>query len=362
MKRIINSLFFVLLLFFLWGCERKETLILLNWGQYINIECVKEFEQKYKVNVKISFADSNEIMYTQIKAKTTAFDIAIPSDYMIHKLTNEGLIHKIDLNKIPNAKQEFFDDRLNYLRGRYFKGNEEVAVPYFWGTLGIMYRKDSEIENAIKEKEWGVFFNETLAKKYKIGMYNSARDAISAALLYLGKSVNTKSEDDFKKVEALLKRQSYYTWATDNLKQLVATGNLDIALVYSGDFFDMLYASVADGKELSELEYGMYVPKINNVWYDAMVIPKTSKNVNLAHKFINFMSDPEVAYKNAMEVGSVPSIKKAFELLKSDPDYEEIIKMYNLRPEVNWDKSEIYEDLGFKFYKKFEIILSNVKS
>lgn len=359
----MKKIFVIILLVFgisaLSGCNGGPVLNILNWGEYINEDLIAEFEALYNVRVEIDPAESNEAMYTRINAGTTKYDIAVPSDYMIHKLYKENLLIELDFDKLPNYKSTYFDPNLEALRADYFENNQKYAVPYFWGTLGIMYNnKKPRIKELVEEYEWEVFFNKDVTGDAKVAMYNSSRDAIAAAELYLGMSLNTTSRNDLQTVENLLKQQNYFTWGTDNLKQMVADGNCDIALVYSGDFFDMLYGTL---EEDGEVTYNMHVPNVNNIWFDGLVIPKTAKNVDLAHQFINFILDPDNAYENATEVGYCPTLTSAFVALSEDPDFTEVVTNYPFYP-GNITNGEIYRDLGHEIYELMDTILSNAKS
>lgn len=359
MKKILSFLALLFVLVSLTACKSGPVLYVLNWNEYINEDLVEAFEKEYNVRVVIDPADSNESMYTRIKSKTTKYDVAIPSDYMIHKLYNEGLLHELNMEYLPNYVNAVFDEKLEEHRDVYFTNNKKYAVPYFWGTLGIMYStRKSGVEELVKEHDWEVFFNKELTKDLKVAMYNSSRDAIAAAELYLGMDLNTKSLDDLQKVENLIKAQKYSSWGTDDLKGFVANGNTDIALVYSGDFFDMLYASMESNEKI---QYNLHVPTTNNVWFDAMVIPTTSSDVVMAHNFINFMINEENALENALEIGYCPTLHNVYLQLKEDPDFKDIIENYPYYPGIV-THGYVYKDLGVEIYQKFEIILSNAKS
>ncbi len=324
----------------------------------MNDEVISKFEEEFGVRVVLETADTNEIMYTKIKAQTTKFDIAIPSDYMIHKLYKENLLVELDFTKIPNYQFSAFDSKLEQLRTNYFDNNKNYAAPYFWGSLGIMYStKKSQTEAIVKNNDWRVFFDSNLTSGLKIGMYNSSRDAIAAAEFYLGYDLDTTDNDQLNNVQNLLKAQRFHTWGTDNLKTMISEGNLDIALVYSGDFFDMLYATIEDNLAVT---YNLHVPSTNNVWFDAMVIPATSQNQELAHQFINFMLDAENAYLNATAIGYCPTITAAYQMMLEDPDYTDIINNYPYYPGVITN-AYVYRDLGSEMYQKFELILVNAK-
>ena len=358
MKKLFCFLSLLFVIVTLTACNKGPVLYVLNWNEYINEDLVEAFEKEYKVRVVIDPADSNESMYTKIKSKTTKYDVAIPSDYMIHKLYNEGLLLELNMDYLPNYVNATFDPNLEEHRDSYFKNNKNYAVPYFWGTLGIMYStKKTGVEDLVKENNWEVFFNKELTKGLKVAMYNSSRDAIAAGELFLGIDLNTKSETDLKRVEDLLKGQSYSSWGTDDLKSFVANGNTDIALVYSGDFFDMLYASIESN---DKIDYNLHVPTTNNVWFDAMVIPNTTGDAVMAHNFINFMIDEENALENAFAIGYCPTLYNVYQELKTDNEFKNIIDTYPYYPGIVTNGT-VYKDLGNEIYQKLEIILSNVK-
>lgn len=359
MKKWIAFALMLFSIIVLSGCNRGPVLYLLNWGEYINEDLVASFEEEYGVRVEIEKVDSNEAMYSKIKAKTTQFDVAVPSDYMIHKLYKEDLLVELDFDQLPNYSETMFDPLLDTLRDEYFDGNKDVSVPYFWGTLGIMVNTNKTgLETLVEENGWRVFFDAELTGDAKIGMYNSSRDAVAVAQMHLGYDINSTEESVFTEVENLLKAQNYFAWGTDDLKEMVANGNCDIALVYSGDFFDMLYASMEDELPIT---YNMVVPDLNNIWFDAMVIPTTSTNQTLAHQFINFMIDAENAYTNATEVGYCPPITAAYEAILADPDFEEVVTDYPYYPGLV-TQGTVYEDLGTEIYRQLEILLINAKS
>lgn len=358
MRKLVAIVVVILSVLGLSACKKRPALYILNWSEYMNDEVISKFEAEFGVRIVLETADTNEIMYTKIKTQTTKFDIAIPSDYMIHKLYNENLLVKFDQELLPNYDLSAFDPKLEVLRDDYFPNNKDYAAPYFWGSLGIMYStRKAQVENIVKNNEWRVFFDGALTSGLKVGMYNSSRDAIAAAEFFLGYDLDTTDNTELTAVQNLLKTQNYHAWGTDNLKTMISEGNLDIALVYSGDFFDMLYATMEDDLEVT---YNMHVPSTNNVWFDAMVIPTTSENQELAHKFINFMLEPENAYLNATAIGYCPTLSPSYQMMQVDPDYTDIINNYPYYPGVITN-AYVYRDLGSQMYQRFELILVNAK-
>ena len=184
-------------------------------------------------------------------------------------------------------------------------------------------------------------------------MYNNPRDAIAVAKLYLGYSLNTTNSDELTNVQNLLVKQNQtfdVKYAADDLKKWVAGGlNLDFAIVYSGDFFDQLYILEEDG---SDQYINMYVPDNTNLYFDAMVIPTTSKNTDLAYEFINFMLDTDNIVENVSYVGYCPCTKLAIEALQNDEYYADLLEKYPVFYPGNTKNGEVYRDLGDDIYRR----------
>ena len=179
MKKLLTLLLGASTLFTMTACGNKKTLRVLNWGDYINEDVVKEFEKANKCDVKIDEVSSNEIMYSIIKTNKAKYDIAVPSDYMISKLKKDDLLNTIDKSKLSNYKDGMFRSSLQTLMDNDASEYKDYFVPYFWGTLGIMYNTSKAgVEDAVKTYGFECLFNTTvLPSGTKIGMYNCARDA-----------------------------------------------------------------------------------------------------------------------------------------------------------------------------------------
>ncbi len=359
-KSILCFIVLLVGVFTLSSCGKKK-LYLLNWNEYLNGSLVTKFEKKYNCKIKTLYSESNEDMYSVISNSQYPVDIAIPSDYMIEKLYKEKLLNKIDFAKLSNYQADMFDEKLTDIRSTYFEDNESYAIPYFWGTISIMYNnRTAGIEQLIKDHGWGVFFDDTIIDKnnVKIGMYNNPRDTVAVAELYLGYSLNTTRESELTEVKNLLVKQGKtfnVKYAADDLKKWVTGGsNLDFAMVYSGDFFDQLYLIQDEGLD----QYiNIYVPEKTNLYFDGMVIPTTSKNTDLAYEFINFMLDTDNIVENVEYVGYCPCTKASIAALEEDEYYQEIIKTYPaFYPGNAINGGELYHDLGNDVYQKLQEI------
>ena len=367
MKRIYQLTLITLLTILacnLASCSNTNDLYILNWDEYIDEELITEFEELYDCNVILDIAQSNETMFSKIMSDAAPYDIAFPSDYMIGQMilcdedgVDAPVIKQIDYSRLENYDASLFDPKLMNLINEDCPELNGYFVPYFWGSLGIMYNTETLNENqieTIESKGWDVLFERDLLGDVKVGMYASARDSIASSLLYNGHSLNTKTAEELEAAGDSLFNMNYHAWATDDLKTGVASGKYDLALVYSGDFFDTLYSVEED------VTFNMIAPDNNNVFFDAMVIPQNSMNEDLAYKFIDFMISYDNALRNAQYVGYCPTQTAVFEAMVTDPDYEGVSDLEVYYP-GNIENGEIYKYLGTETYELYDLIYKRVK-
>jgi spermidine/putrescine transport system substrate-binding protein len=247
-------------------------------------------------------------MYVKLKSGGTNYDVIFPSDYMIARLIKEDMLHKIDMSKITNY--ENIGDEFTSLD---YDPDNEYSVPYMWGTLGIAYNK-TMVDDPVDS--WDILWNPKYEKN--IFMLDSQRDSIAVALKKLGYSLNTRDEAQLEeaKQELIRQRPLVLSYVGDEVKDKMVAGEAALAVVWSGD-------AVAMKWENEDLEYA--IPKEgSNLWFDAMAIPKTSQNKEAAELFINFMTDPEIALRNAEYIGySTPNIA-AMEMLDEEIRNDEV--------------------------------------
>lgn len=320
MKKIVSFVLILLTGLLFSGCMQKNVLLVLNWGEYINEDVVTLFEEEYGVRVIMSIADSNELFYSKVKSGTTAYDLVVPSDYMIEKMYLKGLIQEIDLDRLENY------DLVNNplmpgivgIQGQMFEGNERYAVPYFWGTFGLMYNKNKVgLEEAVQTHEWKAFFETSKAPVgTKVGMYDVPRFAYAAALMYNDLSPNLATEEALVLAETTLSMRKFDEWGTDTLKKGISAGNLDLAFVYTGDFLDALYIKL-ENESLENIAFDIHIPNNTLAFMDAFVIPTKARHVDLAHQFIDFLLRPDMAYLNASVVGYCTPLQLAYDEIVS---------------------------------------------
>lgn len=324
MKKMISLIIVLVSIFMLSGCNNKPTLLFLNWGEYINDEAVRLFEEEYNVNVIIDIADSNELFYSKIRSGTTAYDLVCPSDYMIEKMYQKGLLQKINLDRLTNydpINNPFMPGVLG-IQSQMFEGNDRYGIPYFWGTFGLMYNKrKAGLEEAITTNGWTAYFeDELLPAGTRVGMYDVPRFAYAAAMFYNDLSPNLATAESLTLAEETLMMREFAEWGDDTLKKGIAADNLDLAFVYTGDFLDTLYIQLSDNPDINDVLFDIYIPEDTIAFVDELVIPKQARHLDLAYKFIDFFLRPEIAYLNASVVGYCTPLTNAYNQIVDD-DY-----------------------------------------
>lgn len=329
-----------------------QTLYVYNWGEYTGENLIKDFENETGATVVMENFDSNEQMYIKV-ANGEAFDILVPSDYMIQRLIGEGYLQKLDHSKLT-----CMDDLTDAVKGLPYDPENEYSVPYFWGTVGIVYDKTKVDEEDLKKEGFDIFLDE----KYRgdIYLYDSERDSFMMALKALGYSMNTSDEAEI---------QEAYDWlvrcvetmqpeiVTDEIIDNMAQGRKALGLIYSGDA-----AYVMSENE----DMGFYLPESGtNLWSDAMVIPANAKNPDLAHEFINFVSSYDGAYDNSSYVGYTSPNQEVMDTLSgTGGDYEDI-DAYLPRTDNDKDEVFVYNEETRKFisnlWSKVKIAASNAR-
>ena len=331
MKKIILVTLVLSLSLILLACSSRPKLRLLNWGEYINDAVVEKFEAETGIDLVISVADSNELFYSKIKSKTTAFDLVIPSDYMIEKMVDEDMLIELNYDLLPNRDRVTYFDGVNQifasmtettlLRTSETVDYNDYAVPYFWGTFGIIYNNRVEgLGSALNEHGWDVYFEaDNYFPTARRGMYDVAQFAYAAAMMYMDNNPNDYTKDLENQVKTVIENANFIEWGDDTLKRNVEADNLDMAFVYTGDFLDRLYIQLDEGKTLEEVtnDFNIYIPDTTMVFIDAMVIPNTATNIEGAHEFINFLLDPVNAALNAEVVGYAVAYEEAFNQILS---------------------------------------------
>lgn len=323
------------------GGKDQVTLNVLNWGDYIDPDLLTQFEEETGIKVKYSTMTSNEEMLVKLSAADCIYDICMPSDYVIEKLIAQGLLHELNKENIPNMSN--IDER--FLDLSFDPGNT-YSVPYFWGTVGIMYNTTMVDEPV---DSWDILWNEKYAGQ--IIMYDSVRDTIGITLCKLGYDINTRSEAEILEAQQALIEQKplVRAYLTDDAKMEMVNGAAALCVTYSGDA--LMAMSESD-------DLAFVVPKEgSNVWFDNVIIPKTSQHTAEAEAFINFLCDAEVAKQNTEYIFYSTPVKAALELLddelKDDPTFNP--------PQDVLDRCAVFHDLG-EFVTVFSDAWTKIKA
>jgi len=324
------------------GYSGGNTLTIYNWGDYIDPDLIAEFEEQTGIKVIYQTFDSNEAMMTKIEQGGTTFDVAVPSEYAISKMKEENLLLPIDHAKIPNL--ENIDPRFLNLS---FDPDNEYSIPYFWGTVGIVYNTALLPDRTFQS--WNDLWSDDL--RNRILLVDGAREVMGFGLNSLNYSLNDTNEDHLQEAKRKLGELTPNVKAIvgDEIKMLLAGEEAAVGVVWSGDASEIM-------GENENLDY--VVPEEgSNLWFDNMVIPKTARNLEGAHQFINFMLDPEVGARNTEYVGYSTPNAKALELLPEDISGDE---RFYPSPELT-GKLEVYENLGKRMLSHYNELFLEFK-
>lgn len=298
-------------------------------GEYLGENVISDFEKQYGVRVIVENFDSNEMMYTKLMAGDR-YDVIIPSDYMIERLMNEDFLQPLDKSMIPNM-----ENMSDAVLGMSYDPDNTYSIPYFWGSVGIVYNHENVDPAVIESEGWEVLRNTDYAGH--IYIYDSERDSFMMAFKALGYSMNTEDPNEINDAyEWLLQMNNTMSpvYVTDEVIDGMMNGYKDIAVVYSGDA-----AVVLDENE----DMSFYMPSQGtNIWCDAMVIPANAENPKLAHEFINYMLTYEAAFDNTETVGYTSPNAEVFEEMTSSEDLYAENAAY--LPRSGYEKDEMFHD------------------
>lgn len=349
MKKLIKllslSICIVIIGAFFVGCSKNNTqeINFYNYGENIDDETLKEFEEKFNIKVNMETFDDMEAMYSKVKSGAGKYDVILVSDALMPRMIDQNLIQEINKDNIPNISQ--MDEE--YLNLEIDPGNK-YSVPYMFGTVGLIYNKDV-VKGEVNS--WDILWDE----KYKdrIFMFDTYRDTIGVALKKLGYSLNSTDQKEIKEAKELLLEQRKLVnplYGVDNGTTMIQTGETDINMIWSGEGLNLQ-------DEYPNLVY--VVPEEGaNFWIDSLCIPTNAKNVEGAEKFINFVSDKGNALRIADEIGYTTPNKEAREeqpeSVKNNPNA--------YMPTEIMNRCEIYEDFSLDVKKMYDKAWIEIKS
>lgn len=377
------TLFFALVLLFLSaaGCQKEaedvsaanipadtKTLYVYNWGEYISdgsegcLDSNAAFEAYfnenlaseygYKIQVNYSTYSSNEDMYAKISSGAVAYDVIIPSDYMIERMIEENLLRPLNFENIPN-----FQYILEEFRNLEYDEENLYSIPYAYGMVGVIYNTAIVDADNPDIGSWNLMFNPDSVHAGDILQFNNSRDAFGTALYFLGYDVNDTTREHWQEALTLLKEQKNLVqgYVMDEIFNKMKSGSAAIAAYYAGDFLSMY-------EENSDLEF-FYPSEGTNYYVDAFCVPHNSQLPEVAEAYINFMLSEEAAVANAEYtyyatpnrlvveneeyIAYMTDIKEnAMDILYGEPSADYLKTMYrNLSPEDLMMMNEFWEEL-----------------
>ena len=317
--------------------QSERVVNVCSWGEYIDEELITRFEEETGIRVNYQTAESNEALYSLIKMGGADFDVIVPSDYMIARLIQEDMLAELDYSHIPNF--QLIDDTYKNLS---YDPENKYTVPYTWGTLGIIYNTTMVSEPITS---WDAMFDPQYAGQ--VLMINNSRDALAAALLDLGYSINTTDPGQLEEAFNLLKTAKdsgvYQAFVMDEVFQKMEGGNAAIAMYYAGDYLTML--------ENNE-DLAFVIPEEGSNWFvDAMCVLKDTQHMSEAEEWINFIASTDSNLANMDYIWYASPNREA---LEQYPAYYAEVNEEELDPEIyeimappaeTLDRCEIYENL-----------------
>ncbi len=324
---------------------KKLELNVYNWGEYVadgtdgSLDTIRAFEDWYQetygdvVTVNYSTYSSNEDMYNKISGGAVSYDVIIPSDYMIARMAEEGLLQPLNFENIPNY--QYIDESFH---GLYYDPDDKYTVPYTYGIVGVIY--DANVVDPADIGGWDLLWNEKYTNR--ILQYDNSRDAFGTAMYKLGIDVNSTSKADWDRAaeELITQRPILKGRVMDEIYNMMESGEAAIGSYYAGDYFTMQDA------QANHVDLRFYYPERTNLFIDAMCIPTCAKNKELAEIFINYMLSEEPAIANAEYINYACPNRLVYE----NPGYMEDMgaeAMEILYPDLG-NFSELYNQYAYR--------------
>ena len=326
---------------------KGTSLNVYNWGEYISdgadgtLDVNKEFEERYGITVNYTNFESNENMYNKLISGGANYDVVIPSDYMIAKLRDEGLLAELDFSNIPNAKYI-----LDKYKGLYFDPENKYTVPYTVGMVGLIYNT-TMVEGT--PDSWSIMWDEQYAGK--ILMFNNPRDTFGIAQFLLGQSINTTDLKDWDLAIEKLKEQNplVSSYVMDEIFGKMENGEAAIAAYYAGDFLTMYDVN-------PDLAF-CYPKEGVNFFVDAMCVPKNAENKEAAELYINFMCEEEIAVANANYI----CYASPHALVLESDDYDLKGDPILYPAEEDMPETQIFENLDYDTQQYMSMLWNELK-
>lgn len=330
--------------------DQNMSINVYNWGEYISdgsdegtLNVNAEFTKLTGIKVNYTTYATNEELYAKLKGGGAAYDIVIPSDYMISRMIKEDMLEPINKENIPNMQYT----RADFMHPNY-DINSDYSVPYTWGTIGIIYDSTMVDKDDI---DWDILWDEDYAGN--ILMFDNPRDAFAIAQIRLGQSLNSEDPSELEAAARLLKEQKpmIQAYVMDEIFDKMGAGEALIAPYYAGDAVTLM-------DDFEDLAF--VIPKSGtNLFIDAVCIPKGCAKKEAAEMYINFLCEPDIAYANASFIGYSTPNTAAYEMLDDEVKNDGI--SYPDDDFIN-EKTTIYENLSDEANLKMQSLWTELKA
>ncbi len=309
------------------SCKGSQTTLrVYTWADYLDPALATAFEKRHNCKLRIDTFDSNEAMYAKLSAGAGGYDVLVPSSYMVKTLIRENKLLQLDHAKLPN---------LSHVDPAYLKHALDPrmthSVPYMMAPTCLAWL-DSKVANP--EPSYAMFGRADL--KGRITLLDDMREVLGAALRSLGFSLNSKDPAQLAQARDVVKRWKPNIAKFDNeqYKSGIASGEFHLVQGYAGDLLQ-----VAGENE----DIVVKIPKEGTAFScDDLCIPRDARSVDLAHRFINFVTEPENAAKNMEFIAYRAPNASAYKLLTEDFRGNEAL----FPPDEVFEKLEPIDDLG----------------
>ncbi|MDO8060055.1 extracellular solute-binding protein [Candidatus Phytoplasma citri] len=350
-KKIISIILFLSIIFIanLYRIKTqnsaKQSIILFNWGEYIDPKIISDYNKQSKnFIIKQNFFSSNEIAINKIKTGDI-YDIAILSEYAIEQL-KDNYLHKIDKDKLTNYP-ELTNNFKKIQKDKLPQNIKEYIIPYFWGKLGFLYNKNKISREQISRNWTQILQN----NNYKVALYNNPFEGIFIGLKATQGNISQANTTEIIKAKewllTLKQKNKNLFFVTDQILDNMRITNqerYDIAVTYSGDARYLMQQNPnLEYYDFNDQENNIYQ---TNIWVDSLVLPKGSNKIG-AYDFINFLLKNSNLKQNALFVGydsPYENINENNNILKININSKDNIYKYNVqtKKQINDAWNEIY--------------------
>ena len=299
------------------AANTPKKLHIYNWADYINPDALLNFEREFGIDITYDTYDSSEMVDTKLLTGKSGYDIVVHAASSASRLVPIGILHEIDVKKLPNWRH-LDRDLVDKITQNY--SNDLIGVPFFWGSAGIIYNVDmikKRMENP-PTNSGAIIFDPNVLSKFAdcgVSFLDDALTVIPMAMIYLGYPANSVDTDHLKDVEKLLKSVRPYITYFSSTKLLLDLPNEEvcIAMGWSGDY-SVANQRARDAGLKINLQY--IVPKEGSeMWFDNIYIPSDARHIDNAYLFLNYMLRPEVIAATSDYIGYANANKSATPLV-----------------------------------------------